>query len=125
MGTWQSVLKQIEKKRARISKQKGGFDFSYMDVVKKNFPTNPETGRPFYCKWCVTPMYISGIDRRKGDIILSCEKDECIGNVDTPEHIVKKKLEKLGLDTKLNFNGKKSILNRMTNQNWMDKFNPL
>lgn len=124
MGTWQSVIKQIEKKRQRAAKSRGGFDFSFLDLIEKNYPKKSEDGRPFYCKWCAEPMYIAGPNYKNGSVLLSCDTDDCIGNVDTPEHIAKKKLEALGLGNVLNFNGRKVTLNRMTNQTWMDKYNP-
>jgi hypothetical protein len=124
MGTWNSVIKRIEKKRENFVKKGGSFDFSYMDVIKKNYPKKSEDGRPFYCKWCAKPMYIVGEMKSKGGILLSCDTDDCIGNVDTSEHIAKKKLKELGLDTKLNFSGRKAILDRMTNQHWMTKYTP-
>ena len=121
MGTWQSVMKRIESKREKAGRN-GGFDFTFID---KKFIKNIETGRPYCCKFCAKPMYHAGNLRKSGDMLLSCESDECIGNVDTPEHIVKKKLREMGLDTKLNFNGRKALLNKMTSQQWMTKYNPV
>lgn len=119
MGTWHSEMKKIKNKRIREARKRGGFDFSYID---KKFPTKMDDGRPFYCKFCAQKMYMAGTDNRDGSVLLSCEVDECIGNVDTPEHIVKRKLKEMGLDTKLNFSGRKALLDNLSNQVWLPNY---
>jgi len=105
--------------RARIARRRGGFDDSYID--KKAWKRLGKTHICYYCKKKLKPkMY----NHRKGFILMGCDTDDCIGNVDTSEVRRKRKLEQLGarrVDAKLVTSFKQLLYGRDPSRMWAVK----
>lgn len=85
--------------RARVIKQRGGFDdggFGKKDLKKIDGVHK--------CFWCKQPLHPTFLNNRTGEIMMSCDKPGCIGNIDTPEQARQRALKKIGarrVDAKL------------------------
>lgn len=114
---WHDIRVKNSDERARRAKKKGGFDFSYIDKkyikdANNNF---------YFCKWCGQVMYQYSIDRDKGEIMMSCETSECIGNADLSETWRRTKLRSMGYDPDRILGAQKIITKHRTNQGWIDE----
>lgn len=103
--------------RARIAKNKGGFDFSYIDKKYIKDANN----RFYFCKWCGQVMYQYDIDRNKGEILMSCESGDCVGNAELSETWRRAKLKQMGYDPDRMLGPEKIITKHKTNMNWIDE----
>jgi hypothetical protein len=87
------------KERTKAIKRKGGFDGSWWD--KEAIKDTSNLHRCFYCKKYLKPAMFN---HRTGEVMMSCDTDDCIGNVATSEVRRQKLLEKAGarrVDAKL------------------------
>ena len=101
----------------RAKKAKGEIDDSYLD--KKFY--RDTNGKFFPCKWCGDYMYIHSIKRRERKILLSCDRDECIGNADLDEFWRRAKLRKMGYDPSRVLGPQKIITKHKTSFNYFDE----
>lgn len=61
--------------RIKLAQKRGGFDDGYVDKKYMRFLSD----QVFYCKWCGREMYAA--EYNKGEIIMSCNKPMCPGNI--------------------------------------------
>jgi len=105
-----------DKERAKRIKEKGGFDDSWLD--KKALR---QMSRVHICYWCKKPLKPRAFNHRTGTILMGCDTDDCIGNVETSEMRRKRKLEQLGarrVDAKLTMDLKQIIFGRDPARMW-------
>ena len=114
---WHYIRAKNSKERARKAKEKGGFDFSYID--KKYIKDANDNF--YFCKWCGQVMYQHTIHRSKGEILMSCDTSECIGNAELSETWRRTKLRQLGYQPDRILGPQKIITKFKTNQNWIDE----
>ena len=98
---------EYRKKRIR---QKGGFDDSY--YTKADIKNMSTVHRCWYCKEYLKPAMFN---HRTGEVMMSCDTDDCIGNVDTSKRRRQKLLEKAGarrVDAKLTMDFKQLLFGR-------------
>ncbi len=111
---WEDIRVNLKE---RAKKAKGDIDDSYLD--KKFYrDTNRST---FPCKWCGRKMYIYDVELKKRKILLSCDKDPCIGNADTSESWRRAKLKQLGYDPDRILGPQKIITKHKTSYNYFDE----
>ena len=87
------------KERAKRIREKGGFDDSWID--KKALKQMSNVHRCYWCKQYLKPVLFN---HRTGEMIMSCNTPDCIGNIETPEIRRTRMLQKLGarrVDAKL------------------------
>jgi len=111
---WEDVRVDL---KAQAKKAKGQVDDSYLD--KKFY--RDTNGKFFPCKWCGRYMYIHTVDLRKRKILLSCDKDECIGNADLSEAWRRAKLRQMGYDPDRVLGDQKIITKHKTSYNYFDE----
>jgi len=105
--------------RARIIRQKGGFDDSYLD--KEGLKNLENVHR---CYWCKKYLKPKARNMKTGKILMGCDTDDCIGNPDTSEMRRKRKLEQLGarrVDAKLVTDFKQLLFGRDPGRMWAVK----
>jgi hypothetical protein len=98
---------EYRKKRIR---QKGGFDDSY--YTKQDIKNMSDVHRCWHCKEYLKPAMFN---HRTGEIMMSCDTDDCIGNVDVSERRRQKLLKKAGarrVDAKLTMDFKQLLFGR-------------
>ncbi len=85
--------------RKKAIKRKGGFDDSWWG--KADIKNTSDVHR---CHWCKEYLKPAMFNHRTGEVMMSCDTDDCIGNVSTSERRRQKLLEKAGarrVDAKL------------------------
>jgi hypothetical protein len=102
---WQNPNKRgplripTSEERAKRIRQKGGFDDSWLD--KKGLKSMEDIHR---CHWCKEYLKPSAFNHRTGEILMSCQTPDCIGNAETSEIKRQRMLERAGarrVDAKL------------------------
>ena len=111
---WEDIRVNL---KDQAKKAKGQVDDSYLD---KKFYRDTD-GKTFPCKWCGRYMYIHTVDLPKRKILLSCDKDECIGNADMDESWRRAKLRELGYDPDRILGPQKIITKHKTSYNYFDE----
>jgi len=111
---WENIRVDLKDK---AKKAKGDVDDSYLD---KKFYRNTD-GKVFPCKWCGELMYIHTFDRRKRKILLSCSKDDCVGNAELDETWRRAKLRSMGYEPDKVLGPQKIITKHKTKFNYFDE----
>jgi hypothetical protein len=114
MATWESVRVNL---KDRAKKAKGMIDDSYFD--KKFF--RDTDGKVFPCKWCGRKMYLHSLDRNKRKFLLSCDKDDCVGNAELDEGWRRAKLRQMGYDPDRMLGPQKVITKHKIRYNYFDE----
>jgi len=111
---WEDVRVNL---KDQAKKAKGDVDDSYID---KKFYRNID-GKTYPCKWCGQKMYIHTVEARKRKILLSCSKDDCVGNAELDEFWRRAKLRKMGYDPDKVLGPQKIITKTKTSYNYFDE----
>ena len=111
---WEDIRVDL---KDQAKKAKGDIDDAYLD---KKFYRDTD-GKVFPCKWCGRYMYIYEFDRRKRKILLSCDKDDCVGNAELDETWRRAKLRKMGYDPDRILGSQKIITKHKTSFNYFDE----
>ena len=112
--SWENIRVNL---KDRAKKAKGDVDDAYLD---KKFYRDTD-GKVFPCKWCGQLMYCHSLDRKKRKILLSCSKDDCVGNADLDETWRRAKLRKMGYDPDRVLGPQKIITKHKTRFNYFDE----
>ena len=104
------------KDRQRKALRKGGFEDPLLD--KKHVK---ELNKTHTCFWCKRRLRFHSYNRRTGEILMSCNKDGCMGNANESKKTWDRKYKDLyarKIDRKLCFDLKNLIWGRDPSRMW-------